>query len=561
MFPIRVLTAALYWISMTRTVYDIILYFHRTKMRALAGLIAAAFVLVGALGIAPEHAGSRTYLAPVGLVYLAMGLLVLFTQDRASLNYNLFGWFVACFIICFYTPARGTTGFENLADFIYRTAIALFAPLFFHFCARFPLHQWMASRSRRLTIVVLYVPAAELIAAEALAHFTPNLFSADLYLKLQTWLDAVALLQCALFCAVGLLFLFRSFIQSRASILRQQLIWIISGLALSIIAIAVIYFEQSSSPIGVFAYCSLLLTPLMVAYSIIRYRLTDVDLSMRRSLIHLVATAAVGAIYVVLLWSLSSFVWVSEATGEPGLWRVWVAAGAGMLLMAFLLVPFRNRIQEWAGRLSYGERYALRKDIQRFGRTISQTMPLPQLLDMIARRVCAMLLVEKAAIFIADSRAQSGFRLASACKVFGEIDLPDNISEIIQTSLSSRGYVSARDLSPGGSNKAQTDEPQAELYYYISCIADNHIVAILAVGHSLSGALLTIEDMDLLKELSGFIAVAIHNSLLHKSETDKAKELARKPEQLKQMRRQEPVFFQRYSPSPRASINVGRRSY
>lgn len=523
-------------------------------MRSLAVLIAAAFVFVGALNTAPENPGPRTYLALVGLVYLGVGLLVLFTQDRASLNYNLFGWFVACFIICFYTPRRGATGFDNLADFIYRTAIALLAPFFFHFCARFPLHQWMASRSRLLTIVVLYVPATELILVEALAHFTPNLFSADLFMKLQTWLDTVELLQCALFCAVGLLFLVRSFIQSRASILRQQLIWIISGLALSIIAIAAIYLEQSVSLIEVFAYCSLLLTPLMVGYSIIRYRLTDIDLSIRRSFIHMLATAAVGAIYIVLLWGLSRFIWGSETAAEPGLWRVWLAAGAGMLLMAFLLAPIRNRIQEWAGRLSYGERYALRKDIQRFGRTISRTMPLPKLLDLIALRVCAMLSVEQAAIFIGDLRSRSGFRLASACKVFGEIDLPDNISEIIQTSLSGRGYVSARDLSL----RAETDEAQAELYYYIPCLADNRIVALLAVGRCKSGALLTIEDIDLLKELSGFIAVAIHNSILYKSETDRVKELARKSEELKQMK---PVFFQRYSPSSHASVNVKRPGY
>lgn len=523
--------------------------------------MAAAFVVVGALSTASENHGPRTYLAIVGFLYLATGLLVLFTQDRASINYNLFGWFVACFIICYYSPARAAIGFDNLADFIYRTAIVLLAPLFFHFCARFPLHQWMASRSRLLTIAVLYVPATELIAAEALLHFTPNIFSAGLLMKLQTWLDTVELLQCVLFGIVGLLFLARSFIQSRASILRQQLIWTISGLVLSIIAIAAIYLEQSNSLIGVFAYCSLLLTPLMVGYSIVRYRLTDVDLSMRRSFIHMLATAAVGAIYIVLLWGLSSFVWGSETTREPGLWRVWLAAGAGMLLMALLLAPIRNRIQEWAGRLSYGERYALRKDIQEFGRTISQTMPLPQLLDMIARRVCAMLLVEKAAIFIADSRSRSGFRLASAWKLFDEIDLPDDFEEIIQTGLSGRGYFSARDLNLGESNKAEIDEAQAELYYYVPCIADNRIVAILAVGRSLSGALLTIEDMDLLKELSGFIAVAIHNSILHKAETDRAKELARKSEELKQMKRQEPVFFQRYSPSPRASVTVRGRGY
>jgi PAS domain S-box-containing protein len=53
------------------------------------------------------------------------------------------------------------------------------------------------------------------------------------------------------------------------------------------------------------------------------------------------------------------------------------------------------------------------------------------------------------------------------------------------------------------------------------------MVAIIGVGRAASGALLTSEDTDLLRALSGYVAVAIDNSLLYRSEMEKAEELAR----------------------------------
>jgi PAS domain-containing protein len=53
------------------------------------------------------------------------------------------------------------------------------------------------------------------------------------------------------------------------------------------------------------------------------------------------------------------------------------------------------------------------------------------------------------------------------------------------------------------------------------------MVAIIGIERAASGALLTSEDTDLLRALSGYVAVAIENSLLYESEMDKAEELAR----------------------------------
>jgi PAS domain S-box-containing protein len=53
------------------------------------------------------------------------------------------------------------------------------------------------------------------------------------------------------------------------------------------------------------------------------------------------------------------------------------------------------------------------------------------------------------------------------------------------------------------------------------------MVAIIGIGRATSGALLTSEDTDLLRALSGYVAVAIDNSLLYRSEMEKAEELIR----------------------------------
>src|SRR4029077_91483 len=53
------------------------------------------------------------------------------------------------------------------------------------------------------------------------------------------------------------------------------------------------------------------------------------------------------------------------------------------------------------------------------------------------------------------------------------------------------------------------------------------MVAIIGIGRATTGAMLTSEDTDLLRALSGYVAVAIDNSLLYRSEMEKAEELAR----------------------------------
>jgi len=328
----------------------------------------------------------------------------------------------------------------------------------------------------------------------------------------------------------------RTFIRAERPLLRQQLRWIIWSLALVVPFIAaylISYVLRIEAPtaVGALASGSLMLIPLSFGYSIVRYRLMDVDVIMRRSFVHVMATVAVGAIYMAVLLGVTDlvkFIW-ADADLNSGTTRLVIVVG--MLIVAMLFAPIKNRLQVWADRWFYGERYTLRTGLQDFGRTLAQTTALPQMLDSLVRRLSDMLSVRKVAIFIEDAKCSSGFRLAHAMGVDSEIGLPEDVKNIIRVRSIGRGFVLSDDLSdskPDGDSPNVADPvAQDELYYYVPCVVRDRMVGIIGVGRTSSGALLTSEDTDLLRALSGYVAVAIDNSLLYRSEMEKAEELAR----------------------------------
>jgi len=144
-----------------------------------------------------------------------------------------------------------------------------------------------------------------------------------------------------------------------------------------------------------------------------------------------------------------------------------------------------------------------------------------------------MLSVRKVAIFIEDADTPSGFRLAHAAGIDGDVSLPGNVKQTVRIRSAGRGFIVAHDLQLEHDAPLDTDGLGAlgrgyeELHYYVPCVVRDRMVAIIGIGRATTGAMLTSEDTDLLRALSGYVAVAIENSLLYRSEMEKAEELAR----------------------------------
>jgi PAS domain S-box-containing protein len=489
------------------------------------------------------------YLAFIGVVYLAIGLFVLFKRSQAALTYHFFAWSLVSFIVYFYSPTFEFTKLDKAISIIDSSALALLAPLFLHFCANFSSSKGLRARRAVITLL-LYLPATALIVLDSIYHYRSRTFRGVSLLQLRTWLDGAEIIHFSVFFILGSALLIRTFVRADKPLLRQQLKWIVWGLALSVVPFAAFYIipfvsrAQTAPWVEALAYGPLILIPLSFGYSIIRYRLMDVDVIMRRSVVHVMATVVVGAIYMAVLLGVVDLVKFIWADADLSSWETRIVVVLGMLIVAMLFAPIKNKLQNWADRWFYGDRYTLRAQLQEFGRTLSQTTALPRLLNSLVQRLSDMLFVDRVAIFIEDPESPSGFKLAHSRGIASNTSLPENIRNIIRVRSIGRGFIVANDIDTYGNTGAlsqlasyydsdltETGTAQAhnadELYYFVPCVVRDRMVAIISIGRPASGALLTSEDTDLLKALSGYVAIAIDNSLLYKSETEKAEELAR----------------------------------
>lgn len=489
-------------------------------------LLAATTLLV-AIGIlnlliaAPESIALELCLLLIGVVYLATGLFVLIKQTRAAPNYHFFAWSLASFVFYFYISSAETSQLGRLASFLDGASLALLAPLFLHFCARF-LPRGRLVNSLGLA-AALYVPALEFVLLELLFYARPSIFGASL-VQVRGWLDGVERLQYALFLILGITLLVRSFLREKSPVLRQQRRFIVWGLSLSAISFAAFYtirglsVREVSPLLEALTYSPLVLIPLSFGYSMTGQRLMDVDLLVRRSFVRGAAAFAVIAIYALLLSSVGAI--IARNAAELASWEGQAATILGMVAMAVLFPPLKNRFQMWADRWYYGDRRRLRTDLHVFGRELAQVTALPELLDMAAERVSRMFCVNQVATFIRDANAPLGFKVAHASGIDDDITVPENLEEVLREDSFGRGYVTAYDLdrnsgsNPGIDGMSEITSPEG-LQYYVPCVVNEQIVAIIGVSRTTSAAPLTSEDLDLLKELSEYVAIPISNSLTY----------------------------------------------
>lgn len=483
----------------------------------------------------PTHTLRGLYLAVVGLIYLAIGIYFLLRQGRAPHVTHFFLLCLLAFIAHFYSPTEEMRmQFDKAIDFADFIALILLSPMFVHFAAIYPARPQLMSRQRWL-MPMLYIPAAILIAAEiwlrfaALRNLLPisPLNARNLLSKVELFLFAASLVTSAVM-------LIRTYRQAQNIVTRQQLKWVMWGMSVASALFAAFYVPSYfteptvSDSLELISLLPLALVPLTLGYSIARFRLTDVDVVMRRSFAYIIATLSVAALFGTVMAVSYEFL-RSQLSQEATL----LIAAISMSVLAMLFAPVKNWLQERIDRIFYGEKYDYRVTLQDFGRTLASTTELDQLLDSLMRRLREVFTVERLAIFVADHAEPSGFRVARADGLDREITLPTEFLTILRDRTDGSGIVrvestDAEEEAVTGRLITPAESLSRRMFsYFVPCGSRSRVVAVLALGRPTDGALLSSEDTDLLRAISGYVAVAIENALLLEEQGQRATELAR----------------------------------
>jgi two-component system NtrC family sensor kinase len=477
------------------------------------------------------------YINLIGLVYVFVGLFVLFKQGgRAPFALHFAGVCLAAFVFHSYTPLGTYEDLDLAIAFLKNAALILFAPLFLHFCMVYPERQQLF-QEKRWRAVLLYGPAVLLLLLASFVFLrnvlTPiipplsRIPSASpsfvaLFYKL-SFAHFVAALVASVF------FLVRTWSRAKSTVIRQQMKWVLWGSLLAVAPFTLLYAvgfllgAETDPWLTDAAVLPLILIPLAFGYSVVRYRLMDVELVVRRVFVYVLTTLSISlmvgsVVYLAGLYALGGDEGFSS--GEVTL-RVVIAIVA-MAAIVMIAAPVKNFLQEQIDRLFYGERYDMRNSLLDFGRTLSATTALDPLLDSLVNRLQEVMNVSRVAIFIEDNHSPSGYRVARAAGLSAEMVVPPDFREMIRVRSAQTGVVRTDDLDL---IPETTGFVRRALHYYVPCVVRGRMVAVIGLGRAADGSLLSSEDVDILLTVSGYVAVAIENSLLYQEQQERAAEL------------------------------------
>jgi signal transduction histidine kinase len=168
--------------------------------------------------------------------------------------------------------------------------------------------------------------------------------------------------------------------------LRQQLAWLmyVGALTLTFAALMILYSLATGDNGGFILNILFVLAfgtpifgiPIACAVAVLRYRLYDLDVVVKKTVVAAVLAATFTAVYVLVV------VGVGAVTGHPGGSPLTFAAAA---LAAVLLQPVRVRAGQLADRLVYGRRATPYEVLSEFSGQIAGTYSTEDVLPRMAR--------------------------------------------------------------------------------------------------------------------------------------------------------------------------------
>jgi two-component system NtrC family sensor kinase len=502
------------------------------------GVKFTAKVIIGQV----EHDSTVFYQYAVAVVYLAIGLFVYFRRGNAPRALHFFLLCLASFILSSFHYSGKLNNFDKVI-YLGNVVAGYLAPtLFLHFCCVFPEPQkWIR---RHGAAVLLYLPGLALLAFHLGVMFG-YVRTASPLLEMRWMLDRTWLtFLCAMYLIGGAVLAWQ-LRRADDPVVRKQLTWLRNGAVIGMLPFALIYavpYLMGVPPNHAMnlAVLSLPLIPLTWAYAILRYRLMDVDVIFQEGYVYTLATLAVLSIFYGLIFTVSR---AGEMSGT--------AMVALILIAAFVLQPIRNWIQEQLDRYYfYKDRYDYRRTLIEFARELGSPTNLGEMLESVADRLIRTLGIRHVAFFVWDE-GESRFRLELASNRRGKQteNVPYGLDMSFLSASPKKPYLffeRTRNLLDVVSHEmpvsARRSIAELELTYYLPCSARGRTIAYLGVSRTETGDFLSSEDVELLVTLSGYVGIAVDNSMLYQS-------LARKVEEYERLKE--------FSENIVESINVG----
>lgn len=268
---------------------------------------------------------------------------------------------------------------------------------------------------------------------------------------------------------------------------------------------------------------------LISTYAILRYRLLDINLVFRKSMVYSLSAGILTSLFVVLVFAMTKF--LSKIAGIESFAVTVIAA----LIIAFLFNPLKNKIQSFIDKSFYKKTYDYYPTIRKISRELTSIFDLDDLYKYVGDAMLTTLGLKN--IYLLHAVPGSGYEIAYAQShdkghdEYAEKDSAENKGEIkIQISSEVVKFygksedVLVKDELPGLEKNLGREiiERIKSALAPFNCEAvvpvfnDKKLVLLLILGEKMSGDMFTNDDINLLGIISNQLAVSIKNAQLYK---------------------------------------------
>jgi len=508
---------------------DVIEYQHRgvagTTLQYTLVRLGTRQVLDVELAPAPHGSSMYFVLAAVGLFTLLVGASVRLRRpdDQATLH---FFWLCVAFFGAF---TFSFTGPLDRLDWIFywgdAVAMALVPALLLHFTLEFPERPAGAGPNLRLIVPLVYAPAVVLGASRVIL-VARGVSDGAMFSRTIDLIERGehVYLFVATMAALGVLV--RAFRQITSETGKRQLRWIAWGTGLGVGPFAVFYalpwalgmdpplaLQLTAVPLGV--------VPLTFASAIVRYRLRDVEVIIKRGVAYTAFLSATTVLYFALLRTTGYF-FANDSDQHN-----WIVALLATLVLILVAQPVKQSVQNALDRVFYRDRYDYRRALLGFARDLNSDLDVVRLSQRLVSRVVETLGVDRMSLMLADERS-GDFSTIGDFGFAGDVPFLARDSSLVPRL--DAGHTVALDDPIAAALFAAEDVEfwrDAGIDYFVPCVFEGGAIAVLALGRKDTDEPFNSEDLALLTSVAGQVATAIENGRLYRQLHLKAEELGR----------------------------------
>jgi sigma-B regulation protein RsbU (phosphoserine phosphatase) len=257
-----------------------------------------------------------------------------------------------------------------------------------------------------------------------------------------------------------------------------------------------------------------MLIPISFGYSIFKYRLMDIDLILKKSLVYGIITAALAVLYVLLVFGAGSL--VREIAGEG---RSEATSILAIVIIAFIFDPLKRFVQDYVDKFFYREKSDYQKLLLNFSKTLPMQVNQDYILNSVADTITSNMHVGKIAIVLFND---SGNHFVSRnipeeyCKFNGQYD---KLRSYLQETKEPQSISVLREEYSQNLDKKELNfisESGVELT--VPIILQDKLIGMINTGKKLSEKNYSQEDINLLMTVANQTAIAVENSRLYDKE-------------------------------------------